>query len=225
MIKIVFASRNRGKIREMNKLFDRFLGEGEVELLSLDDIGFEGDIVEDGKTFAENAMIKARAAADFSGMAALADDSGLCVEALDGAPGIYSARYAGEGHDDEANNALLLENLKGVADRAAYFICTLACVFPEGTELDGEPIEVSGYCAGEILCAPRGKNGFGYDPLFWIDELGRTLAELSEDEKNMISHRAAAVYQLSLMLRPRIEFRKKVLAAAMELLKKQKKDN
>ncbi len=225
MIKIVFASRNRGKIREMNKLFDRFLGEGEVELLSLDDIGFEGDIVEDGKTFAENAMIKARAAADFSGMAALADDSGLCVEALDGAPGIYSARYAGEGHDDEANNALLLENLNGVADRAAYFICTLACVFPEGTELEGEPIEVSGYCAGEILCAPRGKNGFGYDPLFWIDELGRTLAELSEDEKNMISHRAAAVYQLSLQLRPRIEFRKKVLAAAMELLKKQKKDN
>ena len=203
-LKILIASRNRGKIAELHRLLTAYIDGAELELVSLDDVGFTGEIEENGNSFAENAMIKARASADFSGLISVGDDSGLSVYALDGEPGIYSARYAGEGHDDAANNAKLLEKLKGQSCREAAFICAMACVFPEGCAVGGDPIEVTGVCEGEILCAPRGEGGFGYDPLFWFDELGHTFAELSGDEKNSISHRGRAAAALGRELSERI---------------------
>jgi len=188
---IVLASRNRKKVAELQKLLNEELGEI-IELKSLDDVGITDEIEENGTTFAENALIKAEAAAK-SGYLGLGDDSGLVVTALDMAPGVYSARYAGVHGDDEANNRLLLENMQGKADRSAAFVCALACAFPDGTV----PIRASGAVAGEILCAPRGEGGFGYDPLFWYDPFGKTFAELTPDEKNSISHRGAAVRQFA----------------------------
>ena len=192
-MKICIASGNRGKIAELQKLLSEYITDIEIELVSLKDIGFEGDILEDGETFEENALIKARAAAEFSGLCSIADDSGLIVNALDGEPGVYSARYAGEPCDDAKNNEKLLKNLEGIGDRSAAFVCTIACVIPEGQPLSGEPIIGTGYCPGEILFNPRGKGGFGYDPLFWFDPFGKTFAEMSAEEKNAISHRGAGV--------------------------------
>lgn len=190
---ICIASGNRGKIAELQKLLSEYITDIEIELVSLKDVGFEGDIVEDGETFEENALIKARAAAEFSGLCSIADDSGLIVNALNGEPGVYSARYAGEPCDDQKNNEKLLKNLEGIGDRSAAFVCTIACVIPEGQPLSGEPIIGTGYCPGEILFNPRGKGGFGYDPLFWFDPFGKTFAEMSAEEKNAISHRGAGV--------------------------------
>lgn len=170
----------------------------DIELLSLDDVGFVGEIEEDGKTFEENAMIKARAAAE-SGYIGLGDDSGLTVRALNGAPGIYSARYAGEHGDTAANNALLLKNMEGVADRAAAFVCTIACVFPDGRELC-----VRGESEGEILSEYHGQGGFGYDPLFYVPEKGVTFAEMSAEEKNAVSHRGRAVALLAERLKKEV---------------------
>lgn len=192
-MKICIASGNRGKIAELQKLLSEYITDIEIELVSLKDVGFEGDIVEDGETFEENALIKARAAAEFSGLCSIADDSGLIVNALGGEPGVYSARYAGEPCDDQKNNEKLLKNLEGIGDRSAAFVCTIACVIPEGQPLSGEPIIGTGYCPGEILFNPRGKGGFGYDPLFWFDPFGKTFAEMSAEEKNAISHRGAGV--------------------------------
>ncbi|CDE05850.1 non-canonical purine NTP pyrophosphatase [Anaerotruncus sp. CAG:390] len=203
-LKILIATRNRGKLAELERLLSVYIDGAELTLLTLDDVGFTGEIVENGATFAENAMIKAKTAADFSGLISVGDDSGLCVYALDGEPGVLSARYAGEGHDDAANNRKLLEKLKGVSYRDAAFVCDMACVFPEGCGLDGEPIEVEGRCEGEILCNPRGEGGFGYDPLFWYDEYGETFAELSQDDKNAISHRGVAAAKLCHMISERI---------------------
>ena len=192
-MKICIASGNRGKIAELQKLLSQYIKDIEIELVSLKELGFDGDIVEDGETFEENALIKARAAAEFSGLCSIADDSGLIVNALDGEPGVYSARYAGEPCDDAKNNEKLLKNLEGVGDRSAAFVCTIACVIPEGQPLSGDPIIGTGYCPGEILFNPRGKGGFGYDPLFWFDPFGKTFAEMSAEEKNAISHRGAGV--------------------------------
>lgn len=195
-LKILIATKNRGKLAELRRLMSVYIDGAEIELLTLDDVGFCGEIEEDGSTFAENAMIKAKAAAEASGLISVGDDSGLCVYALGGAPGVRSARYAGEGHDDDANNQKLLRELQGVASREAAFVCSMACVFPSGCGLEGEPISVEGRCEGEILCAPRGTDGFGYDPLFWYDEYGKTFAELSGDDKNAISHRGVASARL-----------------------------
>ena len=184
-MEIVIASRNKNKIKELQALLSHFV-EG-VTLLSLDDIGYEGDIEEDGNTFAENALIKARVAAS-TGKIGVGDDSGLCVNALGGAPGIFSARFAGEEHNDEANNQKLLRELSNKDDRSAYFICTIACVLPDGREFVAE-----GRAEGEILAEACGKNGFGYDPLFRYPPLDKTFAELSAEEKNTISHRARAI--------------------------------
>ncbi|MBQ4141175.1 MAG: XTP/dITP diphosphatase [Clostridia bacterium] len=192
-MKICIASGNRGKIAELQKLLSEYITDIEIELVSLKDVGFEGDILEDGETFEENALIKARAAAEFSGLCSIADDSGLIVNALGGEPGVYSARYAGEPCDDAKNNEKLLKNLEGIGDRSAAFVCTIACVIPEGQPLSGDPIIGTGYCPGEILFNPRGKGGFGYDPLFWFDPFGKTFAEMSAEEKNAISHRGAGV--------------------------------
>ena len=195
---IVLASRNKGKVRELERLLCDLLGDV-IELKSLDEVGITEEIEENGETFAENAMIKAQVAAK-SGFPGLGDDSGLVVRALDMAPGVYSARYAGEHGNDAANNALLLKNMEGERDRAAAFICALALAFPDGSA----PIRANGAVEGEILFNPRGENGFGYDPLFWYDPMGKTLAEMTAEEKNAISHRGAAVRQLAVRLARRM---------------------
>ena len=187
-MKIVLASRNAKKINELRELLSKDIGD--VEILSLDDVGIYGEIEEDGETFEENALIKARTAAA-SGYIGVGDDSGLEVDVLGGAPGVYSARYAGEHGDDEANNDLLLKNLEDKSDRGARFVCCIACVFPESYGY--EPIVVKGFVEGEILTERQGKGGFGYDPVFFCPELGKTLAEVTADEKNKVSHRGNAI--------------------------------
>ena len=191
-MKIVLASRNRKKIKELRDLLSASFSD--IEILSLDDVGMTDEIVEDGRTFAENALIKARAAAK-SGYIGVGDDSGLTVDALDGAPGIYSARYAsqcgyGNDHNDSANNAALLNNLETVDDenRGGAFVCCIACVFPDGRELT-----VQREARGKILREHHGIGGFGYDPLFFYEPLGKTFAELTAEEKNAVSHRGRAI--------------------------------
>ena len=196
---VVLASRNRGKLNELDRLLCEELGEL-ITLRSLDDIGFSEDIEENGKTFAENALIKASAVAA-RGFIALADDSGLCVDALDGAPGVLSARFAGAHGDDAANNRLLLERLAGKSDRRAAFLTVFACAFPDGRE----PVIATGRVEGEILEAPRGEGGFGYDPLFYYPPFGKTFAELSAQEKNSISHRGVAVRKFASLFAAKIK--------------------
>ena len=194
MMKLILASRNKKKIREMEAILAEHVTG--VQILSLDDIGFEGDIEENGTTFEENALIKARTAMAASGnqIAAIADDSGLSVDVLDGAPGVYSARYAGGHGDDAANNALLLQNLAHVpvSERTARFVCCIVCVFPDGRE-----ITVRGETEGLLIDDARGEGGFGYDPYFYYQPYGKTFAELTADQKNAISHRGKAVAKLA----------------------------
>jgi XTP/dITP diphosphohydrolase len=191
----VVATRNRGKLREILTLLD---GAG-LELQTIDEVAPDAELVENGSTFEENALAKARQAAVATGMPAIADDSGIEVEALGGAPGVYSARYAGVPSDDLRNNDKLLADLLAVprARRGARFRCVAAFV----DRARGIEIVRSGACAGVILEAPRGSGGFGYDPLFLIPSLGRTMAELSTAEKNALSHRAAAFRALAEVLR------------------------
>lgn len=186
-MKLIIASNNKGKIREIKAI----LGERFDEILSLSEAGIDHDTVEDGTTFIENARKKAREIAEISGEYAIADDSGLCVDSLGGAPGIYSARYCGRHGDDEANNRLLLENLKDKADKKAHYTAAVSLCSPDGTFT-----EALGYMYGEITDNPRGTGGFGYDPLFYLPEYGCTAAELSPEEKNRISHRAKALEEL-----------------------------
>ena len=179
MEKLIVASNNKNKLRE----FAAIMG-GRFEIVSMRDAGVDADIEENGTTFEENALIKAEYVAKVTGCAAIADDSGLEVDALGGAPGVYSARYCGRHGDDEANNDLLLENLKNVpAPRTGRYVAAIALV------RDGkEPIVRRGTCDGEILFERRGTGGFGYDPLF-VCETGETFAEVSAETKNAISHR------------------------------------
>ena len=189
-MKLIIASNNQHKIREIkNILSGKFSA-----ILSLREAGIDHETVEDGTTFMENALKKAREIAEISGSAALADDSGISAHALGGAPGIYSARYAGEdgGHgDDEANNDLLLENLEDKADRTAHYTCAMALCYPDGSEITAE-----GYMYGTVITERRGDHGFGYDPLFVPDGESRTVAEMTDEEKNAISHRANALRNL-----------------------------
>lgn len=199
-MKILLATKNRGKIREMQALLSEYIGDLNPELVSLSDVGFEGDIIEDGTTFEENALIKARAGAAFSGLITIADDSGLSAVALGGAPGIYSARYAddeGFDHDDEANNRKLLRELSDKSDRTASYVAAIACVFPEGAEITGEPIVTRGEVTGRIIDERRGSNGFGYDPYFYYEPFGCTFAEASQEQKGTVSHRFRAVKALA----------------------------
>lgn len=193
-MKIVLASRNAHKIKELQTLLSKHVED--IEILSLDDVGITGEIEENGSTYRENALIKARVAAT-SGYIGLGDDSGLSVRALGGAPGVYSARYAGEHGDNAANNAFLLKNLEGEKDRFAEFVCTIACVFPNRDE----PLVVEGRTQGVILDEARGSEGFGYDPLFFYEPYGKTFAELSAEEKNAISHRGKAIEALACELK------------------------
>ncbi|MDH7576886.1 MAG: XTP/dITP diphosphatase [Bacillota bacterium] len=186
MQKIVIASRNRGKISEFREL----LAGLPVEILSLVDFPGLPEILETGSTFRENALLKARAVAAATGSITLADDSGLEVDHIGGAPGVHSSRFAGPEQDDEANNRKLLAALKGVPfhRRTARFRCVIAVVTPWGQEFLSE-----GLCEGRITFFPRGKQGFGYDPLFFVPSLGKTFAELGSGVKNQISHRARAL--------------------------------
>lgn len=182
-MKFVLASHNRGKLTEMQKI----LGELGVEVVLQSDLGLDLEPEETGTTFAENAMIKAKAVMEASGLPAIADDSGLCVDALGGAPGIYSARYGGL-DDDKARYTLLLNNLRGATSRAAHFHTSVVCAFPNGDVLESE-----GDCHGTIAFAPMGEQGFGYDPVFFVPELRKTFAQLTAEEKNAISHRGKAL--------------------------------
>ena len=188
---LVLASNNKGKIAEFEKMFAEL--QLPVDVIPQGQLDIE-DAVEDGLSFVENAIIKARHAAKISGKPAIADDSGICVPALGGAPGIYSARYAGEHGNDAANNEKLLADLKPLRKNGAaiegMFVCVLALV--QHAE-DPLPQIFQGIWAGEILEAARGENGFGYDPLFWLPELGISSAEMSKAEKNKISHRGQAM--------------------------------
>ncbi|NLO89087.1 MAG: XTP/dITP diphosphatase [Clostridia bacterium] len=194
MRKLVIASRNKGKISELKEL----LRGQNFEILSLDDLPHIPEIEETGNSFKENALIKARITAQKTGFLTLADDSGLEVDALDGSPGIYSSRFAGPEKDDEANNKKLLSLLEGVPTekRTARFRCVVAAVDPQGIEITTE-----GVCEGRIGFEPRGSYGFGYDPIFIVEEYGLTMAELKPEIKNKISHRAKALAKMATILK------------------------
>lgn len=183
-MKFFIATKNAHKIAEFSAIFESL----NIELLSERDLENPlPEIEENGATFEENSLIKARFAAGVTGLPTLADDSGICVDALGGEPGIYSARYAGDHGDNAANNAKLLEKMKNETNRTAQFVCAIACVFPDGREFT-----VRGVCNGKIDTCLRGNGGFGYDPLFVSDELG-SFGLISAEEKNSISHRGNAV--------------------------------
>ena len=186
-MKLIIASNNKHKIYEIKKI----LGEKFSEILSLREAGIDHETVEDGKTFAENAYKKAREIAEISGCAALADDSGICAHALDGAPGIYSARFSGGHGNDEENNKLLIKMLSDKEDKGAHYTAAVSLVYPDGREVSAE-----GHMYGKIIDTPRGERGFGYDPIFVPDGEERTVAEMTDDEKNAISHRARALCEL-----------------------------
>ena len=183
---LLAATGNAHKLKELQKIFAEY-----YTILPMSAAGFTEDIAENGSTFAENAVIKAEAVCAATGLPAIADDSGLMVSALQGEPGVYSARYAGRHGDDEANNDLLLRKMEGVTEREACFACALALKIP-----GQEPVIAEGRCPGTILHARRGHGGFGYDPLFLYEPLGKTFAEISEEEKNAISHRARACEEM-----------------------------
>ena len=186
-MKLLIASNNAHKVREIEEILTGYFD----EMVTMREAGLDIDVVEDGKTFRENAVKKATEILEKSGFdATLADDTGLCVDALGGAPGVYSARYAGEAHDTAANNALLMENMKDVPDgeRTCRFTCCVALARRERTVL-----VVEGKAEGLLLRAPVGENGFGYDPYFFYPPLGKSFAELTAQEKNSVSHRRAAL--------------------------------
>lgn len=189
MKRIVLATKNKGKIKEMREL----LAPMNIEVLSLADFSPVDDAEENGATFAENAMLKARYYFAHTGTPCLADDSGLEVDALGGRPGVYSARYSGEDATDAANNAKVLREMEGIEKdkRTARFRCAMALV-GEGIELTTD-----GTCEGALLTEERGQGGFGYDPIFYVPKFDRTLAEMSSEEKNSISHRGAAVRKMA----------------------------
>ena len=186
MQKFVLASQNAKKLKEMNEI----LSAQGVEVVLQSSLGLHVEVEETGDTFEENSLLKARAVMQASGMPAIADDSGLCVDALNGAPGVYSARYGGEGLDDVGRYRLLLENMRGQLDRSCRFVCVITCCFPDGTVLTAR-----GECPGTLAYAPQGEGGFGYDPIFFVPELKKTFAQLTAEEKNAISHRGRALEQ------------------------------
>ena len=192
---LVLASGNSGKIREFQAMFAplglRIAGQKEYGVASCD---------EPWGTFVENCLAKARHAARETGLPALADDSGICVNALGGAPGVQSARFAGEGAGDDANNRLLIERMRGITDRRAHYTCVLVAVRSAD---DPEPLIAEGFWSGEIIETPRGEGGFGYDPHFLLSEMGRTAAELTSEEKNAVSHRGIALARMAELMRDR----------------------
>ena len=187
-MKFVLATHNPGKLREMGGIL-KDLG---VEVVSPATLGIPVDVEETGTTFLENALLKAKAICRAANLPAIADDSGLCVDALNGAPGVYSARYGGEGLDDRGRCMLLLNSLRGATTRAAHFSCAVACAFPNGDTLTAE-----GRCDGFIAYAPLGDGGFGYDPVFLLPGAGKTFGQLSQEEKSAVSHRGKALKEFA----------------------------
>lgn len=183
---IVIATNNKNKVYEFKSLF----GNDNIEFKTLHEIGYDKEIIEDGLTFEENAIIKAKSVSLDLGCIAISDDSGLEVDALNGAPGIYSARYAGT-HNDDDNNKLLIKNLEGIENRNARYVCAICIYYP-----DGKYLVTRGTVEGIIIDTPKGENGFGYDPYFYIPEFKKTFAEVPLDKKNTISHRANAIRKM-----------------------------
>ena len=182
-MKIIAATKNKNKLREFGEILKGF------EIISQAEAGIDIEVEETGDTFEENSMLKAKAIFEMTGIPAIADDSGLCVDSLNGEPGVYSARYGGEGYDDEGRVQLLLKNMKDIPDdkRTARFVCAITLVSKEGI------ITARGECEGKIAYEPKGENGFGYDPVFYVEQFGKTTAEISPEEKNSISHRGKAL--------------------------------
>lgn len=185
------ATKNKGKIKEIGEM----LGSLGFEVVSQQEAGYDVDILETGDTFEKNALIKARAIAMLCDEPVLADDSGLCIDALDGRPGVFSARYAGENAEDSEKIQKILSEMEGVTDRSAKFVTAAAFIFPNGKE-----IIALGEVKGEITLEPKGDNGFGYDPIFFSHELGKTFAEATDEEKNSVSHRGRALNALGAKL-------------------------
>ena len=183
-MKLILASKNPKKLAELREILS---GLG-VEVCSEADAGVDVDVEETGTTFEENSLLKAKAVMEASGLPAVADDSGLCVDALNGAPGVYSARYGGPGLDDAGRCRLLLENLRGLGPRTARVVSAITCCLP-----NGDVLTARGECPGTIAFTPMGSDGFGYDPLFWVPERKKTFAQMSHEEKNAISHRGKAL--------------------------------
>ncbi|HHW48955.1 MAG TPA: XTP/dITP diphosphatase [Clostridiaceae bacterium] len=197
MYRFIVASKNRGKLKEIQEILKDF----PFEVLSMQDVGINIEIDECGVTFEENAMIKAREVHKKTGGIVMADDSGLEVDYLNGAPGIHSSRFAGEGASDEDRNNKLLNLLQGVPfeKRKARFVCAIAVILPDGKEFT-----VRGVCNGYIGFKPKGKNGFGYDPLFYLPEFNMTTAQMEPEEKHKISHRGKALELMVEELRKRL---------------------
>ncbi len=188
MLEVIVATKNLGKLKEIKDVCPN------ISFKSLFDIDFKDEIVEDGTTFKENALIKAKAISTKCNKIILADDSGLSVRALNYQPGIYSARFSKE-HDDKSNNELLIKKLQGISDRYAFYTCAMCLCIP-----GKEPIFVEEICEGEIVDTPRGNGGFGYDPHFYLENLGKCMAELTTEEKNAISHRGKAIRKIAEIL-------------------------
>lgn len=188
-MKVIIASNNKNKIREFKKIFENT----SFELVSLKEAGIDIDIEENGETFVDNAIIKARTIALEYNTYAIADDSGLCCDGLGGEPGVRSARYAGDQHNDDDNNKKLMENIKNVSNRNARYVCAICFANPKG-----EYVTTEDYCEGTIVDTPKGYNGFGYDPYFYIEKFERTMAEITLEEKNTISHRSKALEKMKL---------------------------
>lgn len=183
-MKFVLASHNKKKLQEMREILDS-LG---VEIISQSELGLDLEPEENGETFEENSLIKAKAVMEASGLPAIADDSGFCVDALNGAPGVYSARYGGPGLTDAEKNRLILGAMSGQFPRTCRFVCCITCCFPDGGVLTSR-----GECVGTVAFTPMGEGGFGYDPIFFVPGLKKTFAQLSPEEKNAISHRGNAI--------------------------------
>ena len=190
-MKMVLASKNAHKLVEMSDI----LSAQGVELVLERDLGVDVDVEETGTTFEENALLKARAVLEATGLPAIADDSGLCVDALNGAPGVYSARYGGGELSDEGRYRLLLENMRGMLDRRCKFVSCIGCCVP-----GGDTVTARGECHGTLAYAPKGADGFGYDPVFFVPSLKKTFAELLPGEKNAISHRGSALAEFKVKL-------------------------
>ncbi len=190
-MKLVLASKNKGKLVEMQAILEE-LG---VEVVLQSELGIDVDVEETGTTFTENAMLKARAVMEASGLPAIADDSGLCVDWLNGAPGIFSARYGGV-ETDEDRYRLLLNNMRGALNRAAHFHASIVCCFP-----NGDTVTAEGDCFGTVAYAPAGEGGFGYDPIFFVPEKRKTFSQLTAEEKNEISHRGVALRDFAAKLK------------------------
>ena len=190
-MKAVLASRNPKKLKEMKTI----LSELGVEVVLESEVGIDIEVEETGTTFEENSLLKAQAVMKASGLPAIADDSGLMVDALNGAPGVYSARYGGPELDDAGRNRLLLENMRGQMDRRAKFVSVVTCCFP-----NGDVITARGECPGAVAYAPMGEDNFGYDPIFLVTSMHKTYAQMTPEEKNSISHRGKAMEKFKVEL-------------------------